>query len=145
MGVGYFGYISWKSLSPLEGAEIEVNLPPVIAIGEEFEFSIEILNTSTEAITLTNVSVGEEFVKGIQLGDSYPTFELRQDYEFFNIPMEMFVFNEMVLAGESLTIEFESKAKQVGDFTGQMFICLDDQTNCEIILLRTVVEEAGDN
>ncbi len=141
IGAGYFGYISYKSLQPIENAEIEIFLEPVVEVGEDVAFSIKVTNISTESINLNSISIGADFVEGIQLGDSSPIFEMRQHYDILEIPMEMFIFNELILVGESLTIEFNSQAKEVGDFLGQLFICLDDTTNCEQIPLRTVVEE----
>ena len=141
VGVGYFGYLSYQSLLPLENAEIEINLPPVVTLGEDVDFTVTIINTSTESITLNSINIAEEIVNGIQIGDSIPIFELRDHYELIGIPMDMFLFNELILVDESLTIKFDSKAVKVGDFSGQMFICIDNTTNCEIKLLRTVVEE----
>jgi len=140
--VGYFVYTSYKSLQPLENAEVDIYLPPTIEVGTDFDFAITITNTSTQSINLDSINIGQEFVDGIQIGDSTPIFEYRDHYDLLGFPMEMFIFNEMILVGESLTIEFETRAIKTGDFTGQMFICIDDTSNCEIILLRTVVEES---
>ncbi len=140
--VGYFAYTSYMSLQPLENADIEVNLQPVVEAGADLDFTITIINISEKSINLNSINMGQDFVDGIQIGDSTPIFEYRDHYDLLGFPMEMFIFNEMILVGESLTLKFDAKAVKTGDFTGQMFICVDNTTNCEIILLRTVVEES---
>jgi hypothetical protein len=140
--VGYFAYTSYMSLQPLENADIEVSLQPVVEAGADLDFTITIINISEKSINLNSINMGQDFVDGIQIGDSTPIFEYRDHYDLLGFPMEMFIFNEMILVGESLTVEFDAKAVKTGDFTGQMFICVDNTTNCEIILLRTVVEES---
>jgi len=143
IGIGYFGFYTWKSFQPIENAEIDLNYPPVVEAGEDFVIEIKILNISDESINLNTINIGADFVEGIHLGDSSPIFELRDHYEVIGTQLDIFLFNELILVGESLTVEFEANAAKAGDFTGQMIICLDESTNCEMLVLRTVVEEGS--
>ena len=113
----------------------------MVEAGDEFIIGIEIVNISDESITLNTINIGAEFVEGIQIGDSSPIFELREHYDVIGTQLDIFLFNELILVGESLTVEFEANAVNTGDFSGQMIICLDNTTNCEMLVLRTVVDE----
>ena len=139
-GIGYFGYASYKSLQPIENAEIKVHLAPVVEVGDQVLIEIEIINISDESITLNTINIGAEFVEGLQIGDSTPIFEYRDHFDVLGTPLDIFIFNELILVGDSLTVVFKSEAVKQGDFTGQMIVCLDDTTNCEMLVLRTVIE-----
>jgi hypothetical protein len=144
IGIAYFGYFTWNSFQPIENAEIVLSYPPVVEVGDEFIIGIEIVNISDdESITLNTINIGAEFVDGIQIGDSSPIFEMRDHYEVIGTKLDIFIFNELILVGETLTVEFEARAVKSGDFSGQMIICLDDASNCEMLVLRTVVEEGS--
>jgi hypothetical protein len=141
IGAGYFAYISYQSLQPIEVAEITSYIPPAVEVGETFQLEVVIENTSDEALTLSAINIGAELVESIQIGDSTPIFEYRNQYEVLGNQLVMFMFNELILAGETLSVCFDARAESVGDFTGQMMLCLNNTSDCEVTFLRIVVEE----
>ena len=138
LGVGGFAV---AGLQPPEGAEFSVDVPSKVQVGEQFEIEISIENTQLEPQNLIAISFALDYLSGIEIIDSNPTFVYQDEFEILEIPIQIFTYEEMILQDEVVTINLLAEAIEVGDFGGEIQICLNTATNCVRIATRTVITE----
>ncbi|MBT3240784.1 MAG: hypothetical protein HN357_07805 [Chloroflexi bacterium] len=135
------GGFAWTSLQAPEGAEFSLDVPAEVKVGEQFEIVISIENTQLEPQNLIAISFALDYLSGVEILDSDPTFIYQDEFEILEVPIQIFTYKEMILQDEIIEIRIFAEAVEVGDYAGEIQICLNSATNCERISTRTVVTE----
>lgn len=135
------GGFAWKGLQPPEGANISIDVPAEVQVGEEFKIIVNVENTQLESQNLIAISFALDYLTGVDILDSNPIFIYQDEFEILEMPIQIFTYQEMILQGETLVVYITAEAILVGDFGGEIQICLNSPTNCERIPTRTIVTE----
>lgn len=133
------GGFAWIGLQSPEGAEISIDVPTEVQVGDQFDILVYVENTQLEPQNLIAISFADDYLTGVRVLDSNPTFIYQDTLEILEIPIQIFTYQEMILQGEILIINITAEAIRVGDFGGEIQICLNSPTNCERIPTRTII------
>lgn len=128
-----------QSLQAPKGAEISVMVPPEVQMGEKFEIIVEVENTQVKAQNLVAIGFLLDYLEGIRIIDSKPTYIYNESVTLLEMPIQLLTFQEMVLQGEVLEIRIQAEAINVGDFGGEIQVCLNSPINCGRTPTRTIV------
>jgi hypothetical protein len=135
------GGLAWFSLQDPEGVDIQVIVPPSVTVGDEFVLAIHIKNIGAEPQYLKRVDIMMDYLQGFELSRSTPIYTYRDRLSLFGIEVETFEFQEMILEGETLVVDFDLRAVQAGDFSGNMDVCISSMVVCKEMATRTLVGE----
>ena len=127
----------------LEGPEdalVTVDVPIIITQGDTATLTIEIENLASETQTLDSVDIDQSYLDGIVAVASDPAYQSVESFDLV-IPFQSYYFDHTLPANETLTVEVELQAVRVGDFSGELSVCINGITTCTTHQLRTVVEE----
>lgn len=125
----------------IEGVDISIYAPVNVKRGEIFDLEITVKNESDEAQSIDSIGFAEGYLDGIELISTQPRFYDRERLEILGMDFDTFIFLEVVRPGETVVIKIESRAFKSGDFGGQVGICISDIGACEMLVVRTVVED----
>lgn len=135
------GSLVYYGLQEPQGVDIQVITPAKIASGEQFSMLIQIQNTGEEAQTLRRVDITTAYLDGFEIKRVVPVFLRRDRLNVLGIGVEVFEFQELILEGETLTIEFEAVALKPGDYAGDLEVCISSMVICKKMVTRTLVEQ----
>ncbi len=133
------GGIAWAGLQSPEGAEFTIDVPDEVKVGDQFDIVVKIKNTQLEPQNLIAISFAMDYLSGIEILDSDPTFIYQDEFVILEIPIQIYTYQEMILQDEILEIIIIAEAVQVGNFGGEIQICLNSATNCVRISTQTVI------
>jgi hypothetical protein len=138
-GVAAFGGLAYLGLQEPQNVDIQVAAPTTIQVGETFSIEVKIANRSNELQTLNSINISNDYLKGIEILRSTPTYVLRDNVTILGIEFQIFTFQENIFGGETLVIEFEANAAQAGDYAGGFDVCINSVALCKTLVTRTVV------
>ena len=138
--VGFFSLVYYSSQEP-EGVDIQVITPTEVRSGQTFTFLITIENLGEEAQTLRRVDITTAYLDGFEVSDVVPVYLRRDRLNVLGIGVETFEFQELILEGETLTVEFAATALEPGDYAGDLEVCISSMVVCKKMVTRTLVEE----
>jgi len=128
--------VKWMLQEP-ENVNINTNIPIQVEEGETVTLVIEIENLAAESQSLDSIDISHSYLAGIVIAKADPPFS--ESYPIPLLDMESFTFAHPIPAGETLVVEFAGWAEQVGDFAGEMDVCINSSAVCSTFTLRTVV------
>lgn len=128
--------VKWMLQEP-ENVNINTNIPIQVEAGEPVTLAIEIENLATESQTLHSIDITHSYLAGIELTEAVPPFS--DSYPLPLLEMESFTFQYPIPAGETVVVKFTGRAGQIGDFAGEMDVCINSSAVCSTFTLRTVV------
>jgi hypothetical protein len=128
----------WISQEP-EDVEVTVTAPLQAAPGEEVVLEVSVTNLSDEPQLLDSVDIFDSYMRGIAVSRTDPPYT-----NFFHVPIvdaRTYEFKRTIPAGETLVVTFHAVAVQVGDYAGQVDVCINLPSSCLGRPVRTVVRE----
>ena len=120
-----------------DNVDVVRDFPSDVVVGEEFTFTVTVMNRDARVHELRSVDVGDDFLEGIViLGTSLP---VREEYDAFGWHVYEF---KKDLAGQSETsVVFTAKARVAGDFSGDLDVCIDGDGSCLLGSIRIAAHE----
>jgi hypothetical protein len=125
----------------IENIDINIYAPITVQKGEVFDIELTVTNRSDEAQSIDSVGFAAGYLDGIELISTQPRFYDREKLEILGMDFDTFIFLEVVRPGETIVIKIESQALLTGDFGGQVGVCITEVGSCEMLVVRTIVEE----
>jgi hypothetical protein len=138
-GVLGFGGLAYVGLQEPQNVDIQVIAPTTVSVGDAFAIEVKITNQATELQTLNAINISTDYLDGIEVSRSTPTFILNDRINVLGVGFEVFTFQENIFGGETLVIEFTADAVRAGDFAGAFDVCVNSISLCKTIVTRTVV------
>ncbi len=132
------GGLVWLTQAP-DDIAVNVNAPVQVDIGDEFLIEVQVINNSTQPSELSSIDISMEYLDGIVISSSTPAFESTDQYESFGIVYQTYYFHQAIAPGGSLTVTFIGEAIAVGDYAGEIDVCVDSDLSCINNILRTIV------
>lgn len=136
-----FGGIYKLGFQTPDNVTVQLDVPTEARIGDSFKFSINVNNMSTETVELVGVDFSMNFLDGIIIESTDPSYSNTEKYEVLG-GGETFItyyFRRSIAPGESLTLLFNAKAITEGDFNGNVDVCINSDFNCLPNVTRIVI------
>ena len=137
-GIAAVGLACGGLLDEPENITFRVDAPLRITRGEDFQITITVENTASEAQTLYSLDVADAYLAGIAITGSTPSFT-----ESSHVPIDntwSYSYKIEIPAGESLSVVFDASALNSGDFSGDIDACINSEVNYLSWPVRTLVE-----
>lgn len=122
-----------------ENININLEAPTTVQQDEEFAINVYIENTANQNQTLDSVDFTFSYLEGLIIESSEPPFT-----ESSTIPIieyESYTFEKTIAPGEELTVTFTVTALEIGAYSGEVDICINNESACSTRIIRTTVEE----
>lgn len=125
-----------------DNAEINVDAPIQVSEGDDVEIRVTIANTSSETLEVSSVDISMNYLNGFTIAQTSPSYSDSSQFDSLGVDetYQSYYFHRQVLPGESLDIIFYVKAVLVGDFSGNLDVCIDSDYNCATNIIRTLVK-----
>jgi len=120
-----------------DGLVAVVDAPTRVAVGEQFDVTVTITNSTGEDQFLHSIDVSEEYLDGSVVLSVDPTFT--DSFPLDDGTVTHFLEAD-VLAGEELVVTFSMEALKTGDFGGAFDVCFVEGFTCSYLQIRTIVE-----
>lgn len=112
------------------------DLPIEVNQGEEFVFTITINNDDTKEREVRSIDISNKFLEGVAIVRTEP--QVKQEYDAFG--QRIFEFKSKMSQKSENKFIFTAKAVKVGDFSGDLDICIDGDSSCIFSKVRTIVK-----
>ena len=137
-----FGGLMWIGAQTPENAAVQVNAPINVKVNESIEISVTITNTGAETMKLASIDLSLNYLNGFIVKQASPPFT--ETYQY-TVPVsgekvQTFVFDQSIAPGDTLVVVFNGESVLSGDFSGDVYVCVDSGFNCAVITTRTVVK-----
>jgi hypothetical protein len=132
-------FLTWLAEEP-EGIRVDVDAPLLVTKGEPFIITVQVENTATEARVLDSIDIEATYLDGVGIQKVDPPY-LSSSRIGWGTGFQTFLFQKMLLPGDGLAVHFHALGVKVGDYAGDLDVCVDDGVHCRTVVLRTVVEE----
>jgi len=109
--------------------QVQVVTPATTASGGPFTIDITIENVSLEPVTVASVGLDENILRGAEVVSSQPSYSSikQRDYPYYGGWNEFMLDTELA-PGETLMVTFNLQPKQVGSFSGDVTVWIEDPT-----------------
>ena len=136
-----FGGLVWLGLQTPDNVTTSINTPINANAGDDFEFTITVTNTGTDAFVLTSIDISLDYLEGFVISETSPPHKGKSQYDALGggETFQSYTFQRTIAAGETVTISFFGKAILAGDFSGTIFMCVDNEFNCATNVARTII------
>lgn len=139
--VSGFAGLYWLGSQTAEEVTVQVNVPASAQVGKPFEFSIAVTNISAETVELTSIDFSMNFLRGIIVDRSIPSYTETDQYDGLGGETYLtYYFNQSIAPGETLLILFSGTAVSPGSFSGDVDVCINSDFNCATNIARTFIE-----
>ena len=121
-----------------EDVEISIEAPTIVSPGEQFQIRARVVNTAPFTQVLIDLDIADEYLEGIVVESSIPKFS-----DAGHVPIDntiSYSFDIPIEAGAELIVIFDVFAAKVGDFSGEIDFCINDEGSCLPYPIRTIVE-----
>ena len=115
----------FSSCGEVEGIDINLDIPVVVDLDEEFVTQVTITNKLTESQELVSIDVGDGYLEGIALIKTYPNYT-----DQIHIPLDNTVsysFGQDIGPHESITIDLHWRALSTGEFSDDIDFCINSE------------------
>lgn len=109
-------------------------------VGETIEMQVTIQNFDTVDRLLTSVDIGDDYLEGMTLLSSNPSWT--QEWDFGWMGFQSYDYQISIPAGESLSIIYAFQAEQIGSHEGTFDVCFDTEYDCIYNTIFTSVSDA---
>lgn len=135
------GGIYWLgSLSTSGLADITVNAPTSVDIGQPYSITVVVRNISDKEISLNSIDIEKNILNGLIVATVTPSYTDTYEYDASGKTYQTYSFEQGIAPGESLTVTFEGEAALAGDFGGDVDVCINSFFNCFTGYVRTLVK-----
>jgi len=136
-----FGGLVWLGLQTPENAEINVDTPIQVSEGDNVEIRVLVTNTSSTALEVFGIDISMNYLDGFIVTQTSPPYSDSRQFDSLGggETYQSYYFYRQVLPGESLSIVFHARAVRVGDFSGDLDVCIDSDYTCATNVIRTLV------
>jgi len=131
-------YLAWLLSScggGVEGIDIKMNIPITVNTNEEFVTQITVTNTLNNSQKLLSIDIGGNYLEGIALLKTEPTFNNQEDFGDF----VSYSFDKEIGAQESITLDLYWKALSEGEFSDEIDFCINSDFSFISKGARTIV------
>jgi len=135
-----FGVIFTKASSEPKDISVDIIAPIEAEKDEGFEVEIAITNSANKPKKLSNIDVDLSYLEGIYFHGSEPDFVEYTISEDPSLSNSYWYYLELP-ENSTLTVMLRLMAREVGDFSGQISVCINNYFNCLYISTRIVVTE----
>ncbi|HEY5731219.1 MAG TPA: hypothetical protein VIS72_14290 [Anaerolineales bacterium] len=137
-----FGGLVWLGSQTPENASISVGFPSIVSVGDDVQMTVSITNTSSETMKLSSIDFSLNYLDGFTITDVDPAYSDSGQYDSLGggETFQTYYFNQTIEPGETLTVIFNGKAVQPGEFSGDIDVCIDSDFNCKTNIPRTVIK-----
>ena len=121
-----------------ERVDISVEAPVTVSQGERFQLLVRVANTASSTQVLVDLDIADEYLEGLVVESSLPMFS-----DSRHIPLDntiSYSYDIPIESGEEIEVIFEVFAAKVGDFSGDIDFCINDEASCLSHHIRTIVE-----
>jgi hypothetical protein len=129
--------VRWLVEEP-ENINVNVDVPLLVSKGEPFAVVVTVENLVAEARLLDSIDIDDKYLEGIALTGAEPPF-----FESYSLPLldqQSYTFEQEIPPTGTLVVKLNAVAVRIGDFSGQIDVCIDSPSNCLPFATRTVVE-----
>lgn len=133
------GLIWLGSLSTDGKAQINVTAPTSVEQGQAYAITVEIVNITEQSIMLDSVDISSELLRGFIIQNVEPFYIETYEYGLGEERYQTYAFQTTIPAGGRLTVKFEGEAVALGDFSGEIDVCIDSSFNCKTDIVRMLV------
>ncbi len=130
------GFVSGMFGEP-ENVNIEVKTPTTVTKGESFTIEVQVENLADQPQSLNSIDISLEYLAGIDIQKTEPPFT----ESIPNPGIHSYYFEQKILPGDTLVVELSTIGGQVGDFSGEIDVCLNSASSCSTFVTQTVVRE----
>ena len=117
---------------------VDVQAPSFVNEKEEFNIIVTVENTDEDPQELVSLDIADSYLKGISIISSEPPHT-----EDWHIPIDntrCYEYHIDIPAGGKQTVNLTVISLKKGDYSGDIDICINSESNFLSIGLRTIVE-----
>lgn len=121
-----------------ENIEVRVDAPLYVPIEASFPIAVEVTNTAREVQTVHDVDIADAYLEGITITGTDPEHDGRM-----HVPIDntlSYEFMQEIEPGGTYTFTFFAEAREVGDFYGDIDVCVNSDVQFLSRRVRTVVQ-----
>ena len=112
--------------------------PLNVKSGEEFVVEMQITNSSSEAQELDSIDIYTSYLDGVAVKRIDPPNVSEREVNFgdhyFN-----YEFKREIPAHQTLAVKFLMTAVKTGDFSGDVYVCVNSPTLCNIYQIQAII------
>ena len=120
-----------------EDIRVTTSAPASARVGESVEIVVTIANDSDQSREINSIDIYNSYLEGIIIQGTQPGYIEASDYGSFS----SYYFLRSLAANEAISITFIGEAVKTGDFSGDLDVCIDSETNCTTNTLRIIIRE----
>ena len=121
-----------------DGVTVNIEMSQQVKVNESFDLIVSITNEADEAQKLTSIDIGNDYLDGILLESSTPSYS--ESWDFDVMGFMSYDYNMEIPAGETLQIIYTMKGIAEGDYSGSLDVCINTESDCLYNDIRTIVE-----
>jgi len=135
------GGLYWIGSQTPDNADILVNIPSEVNSGESFQIEVVVTNTSRTTIVVSSIDISLNYLSGFLIEGTTPPYAETSQYSSIGggETFQTYYFHRSLAPEESLTIVFNGRALAIGDYRGNVDVCIDSEFNCKSDIARTIV------
>lgn len=136
------GGLFWLGSQTPENIITDIDIPVSSEVGDNIVFEITITNTGTNTIKLNSIDISLNYLDGISVEYTTPPYTETSQYGGWidDELYQSFYYTQLIEPGETLSIVFYGQAILAGDFSGELDICIDSESNCQTNIVRTIIK-----
>ena len=135
--LGGAAFFRWMMEEP-ENVNIQVDAPIMATMGETVTLQVSIENLAAEPQLLDSIDIADSYLEGLGIQRADPPFT--ESYPLGLVDYQSFTFQRDIPAGETMNVQFYVVATRIGDWSGDIDVCIGSGSVCSTFIVRTVVE-----
>ena len=122
-----------------ENIRVNVTAPLHVVKGEEFIFEVKMENTAAESQLLYSIDIWDEYLEGIAIQRTEPSF-----IDTYHIPIDntqAYDFMQDIPPGGELVVTFFAVGLEPGEYSSYVDVCINTATSFLTQPIITIIDE----
>jgi hypothetical protein len=137
IGVFAGGALLLGARSRPEQVNIAVRAPKSVDRGERLVIEVQVENLADKPQSLHSIDIDLSYLEGIEVHKVEPAYAESSRYGSFR----SYSFGRRIAPSGTLVVRLYATARQVGDWSGQLDVCINAPANCSGFIAETVVSK----
>ena len=145
---GVAGILLYRAVQHVSQDRVEVkNLavkiiaPARLKYYEDFVVEMQLNNTNSQPQQLHSIDIHEDYMNGVKVNSSEPAYTRFRTFEGGGLYYS-YDFMREIPANSTLVVKFAMTAIYIGDYAGDVYVCVNSATLCNIYRITTHIEQA---
>jgi hypothetical protein len=120
---------------------VKISAPARLKYYQDFVVEMQLNNTGSRPQQLHSIDIHENYMNGVKVNSSEPAYTHFLTFEGGGL-FYSYDFMREIPANSTLVVKFAMTAIYIGDYAGDVYVCVNSATLCNVYRIAAHIEQA---